>query len=213
MIQNSHARQLQTYKHTKDLTDIADPKRRTPMNKAILFLLILLAHSSNCFQKVYSNNNGTWSWSRYTRASILSTSTSYTLTGLAAGKLHNIRVRAVKAVGGGSSAGAISDTPRADTHDAITDLSTSTGSATGEVDLSWTAPDDGGEPITHYEYGYGRKTNGRWSWVYCISTSSMSTSHTVTGLDSGVLYRFRVMAKNSVTGRNKWSRYAQARAK
>ena len=58
--------------------------------------------------------------------------------------------------------------------------------------LRWRAPtNDGGEPITHYEY----ELDGSGTW---ISTGSTATSHTVTGLNNGQTYTFRVRAVNAL---------------
>ena len=58
--------------------------------------------------------------------------------------------------------------------------------------LRWTAPpDDGGDPITHYEYELD--FSGTW-----ISTGSAAPSHTVRGLVNGRTYTFRVRAVNAL---------------
>ena len=58
--------------------------------------------------------------------------------------------------------------------------------------LRWRAPpNDGGEPITHYEY----EQDGSGTW---ISTGGTATSHTVTGLNNGQTYMFRVRAVNAL---------------
>ena len=69
--------------------------------------------------------------------------------------------------------------------------------------LRWTAPaNDGGEPITHYEYE--QDFSGTW-----ISTGSAATSYTVTGLNNGQTNTFRVRAVNS-NGRSRASNRAEA---
>ncbi len=64
----------------------------------------------------------------------------------------------------------------------------------GQVALSWTPPDD--EGITGYQLRYGKMgrdggTLGSWIDVF---GSQNAMSHTVTGLDNGSEYRFRVRA-------------------
>ena len=58
--------------------------------------------------------------------------------------------------------------------------------------LRWKAPaNDGGSEITRYEY----EQDGSGTW---ISTDGTATSHTVTGLNNGQTYTFRVRAVNSL---------------
>lgn len=137
----------------------------------------------------------------------------YTVTGLTNGTTYDFLVRAKNAIKTGTSTDIISVTPAAEKPERVTGVSASTGTASGTIDLTWTAPDDNGSPITDYTYAYGRRVDGRWKWVYDQSVGSASTSHTVTGLESGVLYRLRVKAVNSVGSSRTYSRYAQAYAK
>lgn len=65
----------------------------------------------------------------------------------------------------------------------------------GEVDLTWTAPDDGNDPITDYVVEY-RPSGGSWS-TFADGTST-ATSTTVTGLTNGQPYGFRVSAVNGI---------------
>ena len=165
----------------------------------------------------YRVSGGTWgSWTStgLNAATDPDGNFEYTVTGLTNGTSYDFDVRAVNDVGAGASAGALTETPQPNTPDAPTNVTAATGSTTGTINLSWTAPaDDGGQAITHYEYAYGKITNGRWQWVSYSSTGSTSTSYTVTGLESGVIYRFRVRAINGVSGRLKTSRVAQASAR
>ena len=63
----------------------------------------------------------------------------------------------------------------------------------GEVVLTWDAPSsDGGAEITDYEYRY-RTGDSYGAW---ISTGSIETTYTVTGLDNGTAYTFQVRAVN-----------------
>ena len=72
-----------------------------------------------------------------------------------------------------------------------------------QVALSWDAPEnDGGFAITDYEV----RINGRGSW---ISTGSIHTTHTVTGLTNGTAYVFQVRAVNAA-GSSPYSNRAKA---
>lgn len=78
--------------------------------------------------------------------------------------------------------------------DAPTGLSALPNSA--NVDLSWTAPsNDGGSPITDYTIEYS--DNGGSTWSEYTHTPSAATSASVSGLQPGTTYSFRVMAINS----------------
>ena len=64
----------------------------------------------------------------------------------------------------------------------------------GQATVSWTAPSNGGAPITSYALEYSSDSGTSWtSW----STSIATTSATVTGLPNGTAYTFRVSATNS----------------
>ena len=91
--------------------------------------------------------------------------------------------------------------PRKTVPDAPTNLLADGGNE--QVALSWEAPeDDGGFAITDYEV----RINGRGSW---ISTGSIHTTHTVTGLTNGTAYVFQVRAVNAA-GSSPYSNWAEA---
>ena len=118
-----------------------------------------------------------------------STAPSTTVMGLTNGQSYTFRVRAVNSAGASGASGSQSATPTATEPDAPQSLSFTPGN--GQVTLRWGAPgNDGGETITHYEY----EQDGSGIW---ISTGSTATSHTVTGLDNGQAYIFRVRAVNA----------------
>ena len=108
--------------------------------------------------------------------------------GLTNGQSYAFRVRAVNSAGASGASGSRSATPQTTAPDAPESLSFTPGN--GQVTLRWRAPaNDGGDTITHYEY----EQDGSGTW---ISTGSTATSHTVTGLDNGQSYTFRVRAVN-----------------
>ena len=115
---------------------------------------------------------------------------SYTVTGLNNGQTYTFRVRAVNSAGPSAASGSQSATPTTTAPEALQSLSFTPGD--GQVTLRWRAPaNDGGEPITHYEY----EQDGSGTW---ISTGGTATSHTVTGLNNGQTYMFRVRAVNTL---------------
>ena len=77
-----------------------------------------------------------------------------------------------------------------------TSLNAVTGSLTGEIDLTWTAPaSDGGAPITDYLIEFAVLALGIPSIF--IHTPSAATAITVDGLAPGVVYEFEVSAINA----------------
>ncbi|MEM6765357.1 MAG: fibronectin type III domain-containing protein [Bacteroidota bacterium] len=74
---------------------------------------------------------------------------------------------------------------------AITDLSARGGG--GQAELSWSAPDDNGSPITGYQVEYRTSGGGSWTTDGTVST----TTTIVTGLSAGTMYDFRVFAVNA----------------
>ena len=120
--------------------------------------------------------------------------TSYTVSGLTNGTAYTFAVAAINGVGtGANSAQSPPVTPAAATAPgAPTGLTGTAGD--GQVALSWTAPSDGGSPITNYlvtPYVGGAAQAP-------ISTGSTSTTYTVSGLTNGVSYTFSVAAVNAV---------------
>ncbi|MFM6255855.1 MAG: fibronectin type III domain-containing protein, partial [Dolichospermum sp.] len=64
----------------------------------------------------------------------------------------------------------------------------------GTISLGWTAPFDNGSPITNYLIRYSQNN---FSTYTDFNTQSTNNSTTVTGLNVGQSYQFKVIAKNS----------------
>ena len=129
------------------------------------------------------DGSGTW-------ISTGGTAPSHTVTGLTNGQFYTFRVRAVNSAGASAPSGSRTATPTTTEPEAPESLSATPGD--GQVTLRWRAPtNDGGEPITHYEY----ELDGSGTW---ISTGGTAPSHTVTGLNNGQTYTFRVRAVNAL---------------
>ena len=76
---------------------------------------------------------------------------------------------------------------------APTGLSATAGN--GQVVLSWSDPDN--DSITRYEASYGKVGESWGAWSAISNSDAETTGHTVTSLDNGSEYRFRIRAVNS----------------
>ena len=125
------------------------------------------------------------------------TARSYTVTGLTNGTDYSFRVRAVNSVGGGAASNIASATPMGRAPSPPTNLSAVAGDK--RVTLSWGVPaDNGGEPITGYEYRSREQTgdypvdgNGVAVWT---PTGGTARTVIVYRLDNGKDYFFQVRA-------------------
>ena len=115
---------------------------------------------------------------------------------------HIEQIRKGNPILGPLSDGTLSMTPKASQHIfepyPPTSLTATAGSTPGSVILTWRAPKNADEKnVTDYLVKYVKHENTkRGFWTDWISTGSTNTSYTVTGLDSGGFYEFRVAATN-----------------
>ncbi len=130
------------------------------------------------------------SWTTFSDGT--STATSATVTGLSNGTLYAFRVSAVNSVGRSNPSAVAYSTPGG-APNAPTSLSATGGNA--QASLSWTAPSDGGSPITDYVIEYKLSTDSTWT-TFSDGTST-STNAIVTGLSNNTAYNFRVYAVNA----------------
>ena len=140
----------------------------------------------------YSSDNGaTWRTTGSVSTSYTATQTSAaTPVNLANGTPYVFRVRAVNNVGPGPQSDSTTVTPTTNTAPGqVTGLIAIPGD--GFVALEWVAPNNGGAPITNYEY----LQDGTGDWK---TTGSAATNYTVTSLANGTTYSFQVRARNAV---------------
>ncbi|WP_420113751.1 fibronectin type III domain-containing protein, partial [Pseudactinotalea sp.] len=136
----------------------------------------------------YSTDGRTWKTASRT---VKPTATSYTITGLKNGTTYRVRVIAVNAAGNSAASSVVSGKPRT-VPSKTAAKAASAGS--GKVKISWSAPSNNGAAITGYVVQ--RYSGGTWKTVRTVSASARSV--TITGLQNGTSYRFRVLARNAV---------------
>ena len=140
----------------------------------------------------YKVDNGAW-------VSTGGKSTTYTVAGLTSGQTYEFRVRAVNSVGPGAESQPASLAP-ATVPGAPRNLTLTPGDK--HMMLRWEHPvDNGGLPITSYQYSQREEDGSYGNWVSIDNSArgeTNETSYAVTGLKNGTVYSFRVRAVNEV---------------
>ncbi len=121
------------------------------------------------------------------------TTTAHIVTGLTNGIDHTFKVRAVNASGNGAASDEKTATPLA-VPAKPTGLTATAGP--GEVVLSWNDPSD--TAITGWEYNR-RPAGGEFEadWTFILGSGAATTSHTITLLETGASYAFKLRAVNA----------------
>ena len=131
--------------------------------------------------------SGTW----LTYPDTITATTGATVTGLTNGTTYDFRVLAKNILWTGAASATVTMKP-------FTLPSQPTGltatTASTQIPLTWTAPFNGGDPITTYVVEYKRTVDP--TWTVFAHAASATTSITVTGLTNGTGYDFRVSAVN-----------------
>ena len=143
----------------------------------------------------YSTDGGSTFKSRAssgTVSPIVITTVSSSAAVLVNGTSYDVQIRAVNAIGSGTTTFSTAVTPRT-VPGSPTSVSGIAGDA--QVSLVWSVPvSDGGSVITDYVVEF----NDGGSWTMFADGTSTSASATVTGLTNGQAYAFRVSAINIV---------------
>lgn len=75
---------------------------------------------------------------------------------------------------------------------------TTDSQSTSSITISWTEPDNGGDPISDYEIDWDRGATID-SYTTLVSTTSGTLTHTISGLTvAGEVYKLKVRAVNSI---------------
>ncbi len=132
---------------------------------------------------------------------------TYTLTipNLTKGAEYEAQVYAVNGQGNGNPTEIMKITIPA-TKPAALSAPTLTG-GNAQITAAWTAPDDGGSPITEYHVQHRTSAASTWSTTDTDNIATITdgtTSHPITGLTNGASYHVRVRAVNDI-GTSDWS--------
>jgi titin len=120
-----------------------------------------------------------------------------TISGLASGRLYQVRLRAVNAIGPGAATTNISvrTTSGATAPGPPTILSATPGNTSATI--NWSLPNNGGSVIERYEYSTTGPNSGFTDFNPSV-TNPTATSGTITGLTNGTNYTVYVRAVNII---------------
>jgi titin len=131
------------------------------------------------------------SWSTSSTADPMGTATTARVTSLTNGVAYEFRVRAINTNGPGAPGAAQSATPFT-IPDAPAAPTVTPGD--GTVTVTWTAPFDGGRPITEYRLS---RRSGTGEWVQFASVGPDARAVVDAGLTNGSAYSYRLVAVNT----------------
>ncbi|QBO36443.1 hypothetical protein EQG49_08160 [Periweissella cryptocerci] len=120
------------------------------------------------------------------------TATTATIDGLTNGQSYDFEIAAINYLGAGAY-GSTQAIPAA--LPAAPELTPTRGD--GQVELTWTVPDDDGSPITGYALRYKPTDSDDTAWV-TYPTDGTATAVTIDGLTNGQSYDFEVAAINAI---------------
>ncbi len=122
-----------------------------------------------------------------------SATTRHSVAGLRRGVTYGFRLRAVTQTSVGPASAEVMAAPLA-TPDAPIGVAATAGD--GEVLLRWDGPDERG--VTAWQYQQ-RLLGADWreDWIVIPGSAAATAAHTVTGLENGVTYGFRLRAENA----------------
>lgn len=129
--------------------------------------------------------------------------TGATDTGLTNGTEYFYRVKAINGEGAAATWSNVDSATPATVPAQVTTLAAIAGDT--EIDLSWTAPNNGGSALTGYTL---QRKVGAGSFANLATPAAGATSYSDTGLTNGVLYTYRIVAENAEGAAASWSNEA-----
>src|SRR5574337_1362709 len=147
--------------------------------------------------KIERSTNAGSTWSTLV-ANTASSSTTYSNTGLGSNTSYSYRVSAINSVGtsqvsntASATTGTVTTAPQPPTGLTASSVSSS------QINLSWTAGNNGGSAITGYKIE--RSTDGGSTWsTISANTGSTATTYSDTGLVPDTTYTYRVSEINAI---------------
>ena len=133
----------------------------------------------------------------------------HTVAGLANDTAHTFRIRALNASGAGAESDEAAATPREAVPAKPTGFRAEPGD--GEVLLAWNDPDDAS--IRGWQFK-SRKSGGSYKaqWDEIPGSDARTVQHTVTGLENGATYVFKIRTVNAANGPESEERSAMPRS-
>ena len=133
----------------------------------------------------------------------------HTVAGLANDTAHTFRIRALNASGAGAESDEAAATPREAVPAKPTGFRAEPGD--GEVLLAWNDPDDAS--IRGWQFK-SRKSGGSYKaqWDEIPGSDARTVQHTVTGLENGATYVFKIRTVNAANGPESEERSAAPRS-
>jgi hypothetical protein len=135
------------------------------------------------------------SYATWTTRSAGTTASPLVITGLTNGTSYGVKIRAVNSLGNGVASDAATAVIPSTVPGTPTSVSGTANGVTSST-VTWTAPaNNGGAAVTGYKVEYALSPYSSYT-VFNANTGTTATSISVTGLNNGGSYKFRVSATN-----------------
>ena len=174
----------------------------TPVNQGVTLSWVApssVGDSAIAGYRIEYSSNGGVSWSIST-SNTRSTSRTYSVTWLTNGTSYAFRVAAINSSSTGSYSATVNMVPKdPDTPPAPSTLTASPGDR--QAVLQWSPVSS--RYLSGYRIEYSIDSGSSW-WTITTNTYSTSTKRTITGMDNGRSYMFRVAGVDSYYGRGEF---------